>query len=470
MKRVFGIRSRILITASVSAFVLTTVASTVLLESFVELILTESSMRLLEDSDTGACSKDPQNWVKEVPGISGEDLPGLYIYAVDEDNRTIFNKDEFPVPQPILDRLIDTPGPTAYFRDRRAILGTFVLKRLPGDQVCRSFLVVFSENNKMRQKAQGILFALSCVATVLVVLITWFLVIRPIVRRLIALRNHASKVGEETLYQKGLDLAGDDIGQISESLDIAHERMCRDAAQLEARRVALEQHLANVAHDLRTPMASLHLVLEDLERHIESETGKGHLSRAIEDSTYLMVLTENLHLASKLSDGMEMRPVNAKVDLGELVERVSFRFSLLGRGRGIEVASARPDHPVLVHCDPYGAERALSNIVHNAVVYGRDGGNVAVVLELEDGRFDLTISDDGPGVAPNELSLLANRTFRSDDARQRDARGNGLGLTITHEIARRAGWSLDFSVLEPNGLEVKLTGACIVDEGVSDDE
>ena len=116
--------------------------------------------------------------------------------------------------------------------------------------------------------------------------------------------------------------------------DIAHDRICRDAATLEARRVALEHHLANVAHDLRTPMASLHLVLEDLHRHIDTEVGQSHLVRAIEDTT--LMVPENLHLASKLSDGMEMMPLNVEVDLTELVDRVAFRFALLGRGRGME--------------------------------------------------------------------------------------------------------------------------------------
>ena len=122
------------------------------------------------------------------------------------------------------------------------------------------------------------------------------------------------------------------------------------------------------------------------------------------------------------------------------------------------VVSARPDVSVLVNCDPYAAERALSNIVHNAVVYGSENGNVAVVLEVDDESFELRVSDDGPGVAPDELALLSERTFRSDDARQRDSRGNGLGLTITHEIARRANWQLKFAVLDPHGLEVTLRG------------
>jgi signal transduction histidine kinase len=459
VKLVVGIRSRILLTAAISAFVLTTMASVVMVETFLRLILEESTKRLLVDSDAGACDLNPKVWTKTIPGISGEELPELHIYSIDETKRRIRYENPVFVPDWILNRLIESKGPTAYLRrDEPTGRSTYVLRRLGGDRTCTSFLFVFGENHRMRRHIEGMLFGLSCVASAFVVLIMWFFVIRPVVRRLSGLRVNAQRVGDGGSYLGKFDEAGDDIGLISVSLDIAHSRICRDAATLEARRVALEHHLANVAHDLRTPMASLHLVLEDLNRHIETGDGRAHLARAIEDTTYLMVLTENLHMASKLSDGMELKPINVEVDLSELVERVAFRFQLLGRGRGIEVASARPDQPVLVNCDPYGAERALSNIVHNAVVYGKDNGNVAVVLEVEGNEFEIKVSDDGPGVEPAELELLSDRTFRSDDARQRDSRGNGLGLTITHEIARRAGWSLGFDILEPSGLEVTLRG------------
>jgi len=460
VKLVVGIRSRILLTAAISAFILTTMASVVMVETFLRLILEESTKRLLVDSDAGACDVAPQRWTKTIPGISGEELPELHIYSVNEETKKIRYEDPVPVPQWVIERLVKSKGPTAYVRglDQPGGRSTYVLRRLGGEHTCTAFLFVFGENHRMRRHVEGMLFGLSCVASAFVVLIMWFFVIRPVVRRLSGLRANAQRVGDEGSYLGKFDEAGDDIGLISVSLDIANSRILRDAATLEARRVALEQHLANVAHDLRTPMASLHLVLEDLHRHIETDDGKVNLSRAIEDTTYLMVLTENLHMASKLSDGMEIRPSNVEVDLSELVERVAFRFKLLGRGRGIQVASARPDQPVLVNCDPHGAERALGNIVHNAVVYGRENGNVAVVLEVDGDEFELRVSDDGPGVEPEELTLLSDRTFRSDDARQRDSRGNGLGLTITHEIARRAGWRLSFDILEPSGLEVTLRG------------
>ena len=111
--------------------------------------------------------------------------------------------------------------------------------------------------------------------------------------------------------------------------------------------------------------------------------------------------------------------------------------------------------------DPFIAERALSNIVHNAVTHGERGGNVAVVLEVIEDQFELMVSDDGPGVPPEDLSMLAERTFRSDEARQRDVPGQGLGLAITHEIARRSGWTLAFACVEPRGLQVTLTGPVV---------
>jgi signal transduction histidine kinase len=196
-----------------------------------------------------------------------------------------------------------------------------------------------------------------------------------------------------------------------------------------------------------------------MQEHIESDVAKDLLRRTINDSAYLMALTDNLHLASRLSDGVDPTEGHARTDLGELVDKMELRFSLLGKMSGVQVVAARPDKPVWVICDPFIAERALSNIVHNAVTHGEDGGNVAVVLEVIDGTFELVVSDDGPGVPPEELTMLSERTFRSDDARQRDVAGQGLGLAITHEIAKRLGWTLEFSCVDPRGLQVRLKGS-----------
>ena len=174
-----------------------------------------------------------------------------------------------------------------------------------------------------------------------------------------------------------------------------------------------------------------------------------------------MGLTDNLHLASRLSGGVDPTAENARTDLSEVVDKLELRFSLLGKISGIKVVAARPDSEVGVICDPFMAERAFSNIVHNAVAYGERGGNVAIVLEVVEDHFKLIVSDDGPGVPPEELPKLADRTFRSDDARQRDSRGQGLGLAITHEIAKRCGWTLEFDKIKPHGLRVTVKGPVV---------
>ena len=82
-----------------------------------------------------------------------------------------------------------------------------------------------------------------------------------------------------------------------------------------------------------------------------------------------------------------------------------------------------------------------------------------IAWDQADLRF--TVRDDGPGVTAEALARLGERTFRTDEARQRDPRGSGLGLSITRALGQRCGWSLAFSALEPRGLEAILAGSTV---------
>ena len=119
------------------------------------------------------------------------------------------------------------------------------------------------------------------------------------------------------------------------------------------------------------------------------------------------------------------------------------------------MAVAHPEQPTPVRCSPAFAERALANLIHNAIDHGSEGGNVAVLLESSGGRFSLAVMDDGPGVPDAQLADLSAATFRTDMARQRST---GLGLAITNEVARRAGWTIRYSRMEPTGLRVHIEG------------
>ncbi len=181
------------------------------------------------------------------------------------------------------------------------------------------------------------------------------------------------------------------------------------------------------------------------------------MTAAIRDIVYLSGLTSNLRLAAALEGGWSPRR-EPGTPLLEIVERATSRVRLLAKRRGVKLAVALPDQPVLVDADPLAAEQAISNVVENAVVHGAAGGHVSVMVVEQGPDFEIVVMDDGPGVLPTDLPKLGQRTFRADVARQRDGRGQGLGLAITSEVCRHFGWTLAFSRLEPAGLSVSLQG------------
>jgi signal transduction histidine kinase len=288
-----------------------------------------------------------------------------------------------------------------------------------------------------------------------------FFVVQPLTKRIARLRTAAGAIGAHEGYSLSTDPGTDELGELSSSLDRAHARIRADADRLEERQRALERYLADIAHDLKTPIASLHIALEQAANLSRDPEISGLLKSSLKDVVYIDGLTTNLRLACQLRDGWNPAEGDPSVDLTDMVERVVSRARYFAKNRGITLDAARPDARVVGRCHPTAAEQAITNLVENAIAYGDPGGHVAVVLESDRANFSLNVVDDGPGVLPAELPRLGERTFRSDEARQRDPSGSGLGLAITSEICDRCGWRLSFERQEPRGLSVKIAGPTI---------
>jgi signal transduction histidine kinase len=184
------------------------------------------------------------------------------------------------------------------------------------------------------------------------------------------------------------------------------------------------------------------------------------VARAMDEAHYLAALIHNLSVAARV-DVAEPRLERAAIDLNARVARVVARHRPVAAERGIELDSGVPEAPVIAAADLTLLEQAVSNVVYNAIRYNRRGGHVAVVLDGDDGRFVLRVLDDGPGIPPPDLGSLIRRGFRSDAARTRTTGGHGghgIGLHITHTVAKLHAYQLVFKNREPSGLEVELTG------------
>ena len=208
MKLVIGIRSRILLTAAISAFVLTTMASFVMVETFLRLILEESTKRLWSILMQGLAIRIRPAGQRAYPEFREKSFrksmctrlmnPVVAFYIATRCFSPAGSWSDCLIPR--------APPPTCVINEGNEP-ATYVLRRLGGDHFCRSFLFVFGENHRMRRTVEGLLFSLSCVASAFVVLIMWFFVIRPVVRRLSGLRANAQQVGGTEVYRSRFDLS-----------------------------------------------------------------------------------------------------------------------------------------------------------------------------------------------------------------------------------------------------------------------
>jgi len=284
--------------------------------------------------------------------------------------------------------------------------------------------------------------------------VIWFAIL-PLLRRIRVLDEAAAQVGHPGTHLPS-DPTDDALGRVGRTLASSHERILADRSELQARHVLLERHLAGVAHDLRTPIASVQLTLEALDADapegLHTELGNARM-----ELVALEALADNLLQANRLRGGLDPQGDAQRVDLGEVCRRLGTRFGILGRARGIRVHAAVPDGDVWARCDPSLAERAIANLLHNAIVHGPPDHPIGISLDRSDHGFVLAVQSGGGRIAGQRLEALAGRRL-TEPGPSRTRQDDGLGLGITNEVAERAGWSFRYSSPDDGGLRVELQG------------
>jgi signal transduction histidine kinase len=282
-----------------------------------------------------------------------------------------------------------------------------------------------------------------------------------IVRRLRRLRQAALRLAEEgPAVHVPVDRARDEVGDLARTFALMQGQLQR---QEEARRA----FVATASHELRTPLASLDGMLELLEDDLSSgqpdlDDAQALLRRARSQSRRLGRLAADLLDLSRLDAQLELR--SEPVELGELSRAVLAEFELVCAERGVETVLDEHDAAVWALGDPGGVARILRILLDNAVRVSPPGGRVTVSV-ANGRRASLTVSDEGPGVRPEERELIFERFKRGSASVGRA--GFGLGLAIGRELASRMGGELTLESVE-NGsgarFTVALPAACAPEE------
>lgn len=205
----------------------------------------------------------------------------------------------------------------------------------------------------------------------------------------------------------------------------------------ELRRTLVE----NVAHELRTPLTSLQGYLEAMVDGVVEPTPE-MLSTVHEEIVRVTRLVEDLDgLARDDPDTGAGRSV-AEVDLAGIVQRsVAIHAPDLASRRIHVRVQAVADMPRLM-ADPDAVGQVIGNLLHNAVRYTNDGGEVVVTLQAADGWARCTVENTGAVIPPHALEFIWERLYRVDRARARSSGGAGIGLAIVREIVARHGGSV----------------------------
>ncbi len=322
---------------------------------------------------------------------------------------------------------------------------------------CSAFRITLDARESVRGRVlRNVGIAVAVVGLAALVFV-FLIVVAPLRRRIARVRRTAALVGSADYVNEERE-ARDELGDVARSIHLAHVRIREDHDALESSRRALERFLGDVAHDLRTPLTSLRLALEELDDAGLDDATREVLRAAFNDAVYASSLTENLKLASQLEHGAEGLREATALDLVDVADRVALREASFARRSGMHLVAELPEAPLVVEADPVLVEQALSNVVQNAIIHGEPGGRIEVCLVREGEGFLLEVLDDGPGVPPEALPRIGERAYRSDDARARDPKGSGLGLAITTEVCERFGWLVTFERREPRGLRVMIRG------------
>lgn len=223
-------------------------------------------------------------------------------------------------------------------------------------------------------------------------------------------------------------------------------------ARLRALLESNQQLLRDVSHELRSPLARLQIAL-GLARRPGADLNQ-ELDRIERDAQRLNELIGEILSLSRLDDRAQGLKFEA-LSLNELLEDICEDARIEAEPRGVVIALQAPA-AVRTRGDRELLHRAIENVVRNAVRFSPAGGHIQVSAQPGAGVIAITVSDQGPGVAPELLPRIFEPFYRADPARERDAGGNGLGLAIASRVLRLHQGSVGAENIDPHGLQVSM--------------
>jgi len=244
-----------------------------------------------------------------------------------------------------------------------------------------------------------------------------------------------------TLSTRAVVHTRDEIGLLATRFNTMAARLESSFAALAAERDALRRFVADASHELRTPITALktfgELLLGPAGESCATRTE--FLQESQKQIQRLEWMTSALLKLSRLDAGLTDLKTE-QIDLRDLLATAAKPFAGLVQERAITLTLAASDDPIMVVCNPAYLELALTNLLDNALKFTPSGGVIQVGATAQEAWVELWVSDNGPGIAPEDRPYIFDRFYRGlHTVSPHAAEGSGLGLAIVESIVKAHG-------------------------------
>jgi len=310
--------------------------------------------------------------------------------------------------------------------------------------------------------------------SVLLAAVSGLVVARSLGRRLKRLEATAQTMADGNLGLRVEDTSPDEIGQVgrafnrmAEQLQVSLQAQARETEQVEALLRARRDLIANISHDLRTPIASLSAHLETLSAH--PERLDEYLPLLNDEAARTADLIADLFELARL-DMHELNLDLAPMALTDVITRVVASYKgLAWEQRRIVLDVDLPSLLPQVQADVQRVEQVLANLITNGLRFTLEGGVITVQAAVLKDVVEVRVSDTGIGIPPEDLPYIFERFYRTDRARSRSAAqdrlssGSGLGLAIVKGLVEAMGGSVSATSSPGEGTCIGFTLPMIID-------
>lgn len=386
------------------------------------------------------------------------DLLGAQIWVVDQRGRVLAGDPPprwgrpFPESSPRIDALF-AGTPQSWVRSGRNQADPSIIVAVPFAAPLPAAVFLYTPITGVNQAIGAIdrLLILSLLVGTAAATILGFFVSRGLTSPIADISRAARRFAGGDYASRTAATGGDEIGGLGRTFNA----MADSLATVEQNR---REFLANVSHELKTPIASIQALAESLADGVATgpDQQRRFLDTIVAESRHIDRLIHDILDLSQLEAG-ELTIAPEKIDLAAFLERETAKYDHLLTDRNIVLRVDVPAGLPPVFADPGRLAQVMANLVSNASRYSPADEAIGITVRHQSGQTAVAVSDRGPGIPPEDQPYVWDRFYRVDKSRSRSGGGTGLGLPITKQLVQAMGGEIRLASEPGQGTTVTFT-------------